>query len=179
MLITAIVCGIIGFRLARDRTRRAIALAVGQRKQKVTADFKKLGAVVGFSGNGEVVELSWTANSPTDSDLARLSGLTTLRTLRLHGGKYTDQGLSYLKGLRNLEVLVLSEGSVTDTGLGHLGRPERLRYLNLLGTQVTTAAVRDLRGLPNLEWIVLADARVTDDERAELEELFPRCHICP
>ena len=60
-------------------------------------------------------------NTPiTDAGLAHLSGMKSLRTLDLRGGKITDASLDNLSGLSGLRNLWLKNTTVTDAGIAKL-----------------------------------------------------------
>jgi len=82
----------------------------------------------------------------TDKGVARLQGLTGLRTLDLNFTRVTDDGLEHLEGLPQLHTLDL-RGSyrITDSGLKHLHGLRDLQTLNLTFTQVTKDGIKALK----------------------------------
>ena len=86
----------------------------------------------------------------TDSQIARLKGLSRLQWLDLTETAVTDAGLEHLKGLTQLHTLNLRATRVTDAGLEHLKGLTKLQSLDVRSTQVTGAGVESLRKvLPN------------------------------
>lgn len=81
----------------------------------------------------------------TDSALATMKELTTLRQLTIVGSRVSDAGLEHLKGLKRLEKLVLKDTSITDEGLQHLIDLPELRELQLRGSAVTDGGLKNLR----------------------------------
>ena len=83
----------------------------------------------------------------TDAGLVHLKEITSLRWLYLHHTRITDAGLVHLKGLKSLEILNLDNTKTTDVGLGHLTTLESLRYLYLTDTRITDAGLVHLKTL--------------------------------
>jgi hypothetical protein len=120
----------------------------------------------------------------TDSILAHVGCLSTLKELNLHGSSVTDEGLSQILGLTSLEVLCLCETSVSDRGAAHLARLTHLDMLHLDRTRVTDRGVKmlgSLRGLrtlslhlkamPHLSVLQLRGTSVDDGALEDLREL--------
>jgi internalin A len=89
-------------------------------------------------------------------DLAPLSGLSSLQTLRLGGTSVND--LAPLSGLSSLQTLNLSDTSVND--LSPLSGLSSLQTLNLSGTSVSDLA--PLSGLSSLQELRLSSPSVSD-----------------
>ena len=68
-------------------------------------------------------------SSVTDTSLARVKNMTTLRNLHVRRTQISDDGLARVKELPNLEYLDVSSTKVTDAGLKHLSGLHRLRTL--------------------------------------------------
>jgi Leucine-rich repeat (LRR) protein len=87
-------------------------------------------------------------NRTTDEGIARVSQLTTLRTLHVPGAIVTDTALNHLCKLPNLEVLWIDK-RVTRFGFKDLARLPKLKTLHLAGPQLTHADLAGLVGLNN------------------------------
>jgi internalin A len=132
----------------------------------------------------------------TDTGLAKLIGLTGLRTLRfsttpvgdaglahvrelvhlehlhLDSALITDEGLANLKGLAGLQDLTIMGARVTDAGLANLEGLTVLKGLNLAHTNVTGVGLAHLTGLTDLQELVLSNNRINDAGLANLESLI-------
>jgi len=107
-----------------------------------------------------VVDLAGTR--ATNASLARLEGLTALRTLKLDNTNITRGGLEHLAGLTALEVLSLAGTGISDDDVVHLERLRNLARLDLRGTQVADAGLEHLQGMTALEDLSICDTQVTD-----------------
>ena len=123
----------------------------------------------------------WDYDSMTDTDLARLRDLASLRELAFNASQITDRGIKYLGELDELEVLRLAScgesSKITDGGLQHLKGLRRLRILWLFGTNVTDAGLHTLQGLTALNELNLERTKVTDAGIAKLQQALPNCEI--
>jgi hypothetical protein len=148
---------------------------------------------------GDVLPFAPGVERATNSDLADLRGLTTLRIADLSHNNITDAGLENLKGLTSLTTLNLSFTGVTDAGLEHLKGLAKLESLKLDWTGVirggvvhrsawpmsrgspktgiTDAGLVHLGGLRNLRLLDLSRSDVTDNGVKKLQEALPNCVI--
>jgi hypothetical protein len=101
-------------------------------------------------------------NRVTDSGLAHLGGLLELEGLDLHGTRVTDAGLRHLSRLIRLSQLSIADANITDAGLEALKALPNLRSLDLAGTQITDAGLMHLQGLTQMQVLVLSNTQVTD-----------------
>lgn len=133
----------------------------------------------------------------TDADLAKLQGMTKLRSLNLIGTEIADQGmptvagmtelrelylphrvsnagLLTLKGMPALEFVNLGETSITDAGLASLKEIKSLRRITLMGMRsmppVTDAGMAHLAEMVELRSLILA-GKVTNDGLRQLKRL--------
>ena len=106
--------------------------------------------------------LAISAKSVTDAGLARLQGLTRLKTLWLHNSGITGDGLRHVAKMRDLENLSFPQGSVKDADLAYLAGLTKLKEIELTGNQITDAGLVHLGGLTHLERLELKNTKVTD-----------------
>jgi hypothetical protein len=106
-----------------------------------------------------------------DEDLAHLSGLTDLKTLRLDSTLITAQGMKHLGGLTNLEILDVNPEALTDEGLGCLSGLGNLAILHLEGAPITNEGAKVLKGFKKLVNLHLNNTQITDEALASLSEL--------
>ena len=150
------------------------------------------------------VTLAWFSRGrpkPCDSDLVRLSGLTSMSTLILsypeltdgalqclsglpqvaalgiHSENVTDTGLVHLCCLANVRDLDLSDTKITDAGLQHLNGLTNLQELKLVRTNVTDAGVDHLNALRQLRWVDVSGTAVTDHGAMKLRQALPNCRV--
>ena len=88
-------------------------------------------------------------NGVTDNRLAKLTGLTELRTLDL-SFNCSDKGLEHLKAFKHLQTLKLFGSNYTDKGLVNLKDLSDFRELKLFATQITCEGLVHLKGLQHL-----------------------------
>ena len=82
----------------------------------------------------------------TDAGLAKLTGLTELRALRVEGASgMTDAGLVHLKGLTKLAELDLRGTKVTDAGLPQLLPLQALRHVRFWQSGVTDKGIEEFQ----------------------------------
>ncbi|MHC4401521.1 MAG: hypothetical protein ACYTG0_17755 [Planctomycetota bacterium] len=113
----------------------------------------------------------------SDSDLAHLGGLKSLKSLDLRDTQITDAGLEYLKTLTNLKWLDLCDTQVTDAGLEYLKALTNLEHLHLGWTHITDAGLVHLGGLVNLRDLQLSGTDVTDKAVEKLDQALPNVSI--
>ena len=133
--------------------------------------------MLGDDAVATVISVESTFGGVSDAGLAKLRGLTQLKSLQLSGKEFTDAGLVNLRGLTQLESLILCYTQVTDAGLVHIQGLTRLRHLDLGGTQVTDAGLVNLRQLTQLGVLDLRQTKVAGAGLAELQYL-PSLRTC-
>lgn len=92
-----------------------------------------------------------TLEDSTDSDLAAIAAITSLRFLTLRSGCSTtfgDEGMKALAGLTRLERLTIDDSMVTDAGIDVLRRLTSLKEIRLASTPKVTD-----RGMANI-WML-------------------------
>ncbi|HVW03062.1 MAG TPA: hypothetical protein VHB77_22060 [Planctomycetaceae bacterium] len=88
----------------------------------------------------------------TDSGLATVASLHTLRELSLYRTDIGDLGVEHLKTLPKLAKLELSYTAVDDAGLDQLASMKELKSVSLYGTLATDAGFAKLhQALPKLK----------------------------
>jgi Leucine-rich repeat (LRR) protein len=107
----------------------------------------------------------------TNAGLAHLAELTSIEELDLGGDRIDDAGLAHLAGLPRLRYLMLS-GNFSDAGLVHLKKVPSLKILNINIKQFTNAGLAhlsDIAGLENLglHWM----EGITDDGLVHLQKM--------
>jgi len=159
-----------GSKLAAAKTpqERAVAI-VEDLKGRVTFDQSR--------PEKPLIGIDLNKTRVTDSDLAILQGLTTLRTLNLYGTSITDAGMSQMSGLTGLQTLHLSHTAITDAGLRNLQQLPNLRELNLFHTGVSDVGVQHLKGLHTLQDLTLGETQVTDQCIVYLKEMRSLKHV--
>jgi tetratricopeptide (TPR) repeat protein len=130
-----------------------------------------------LAGLTEIKELNLSDTQLTDAGLEHLKGLTRLRLLWLNGTQVSDAGLLRLKNLTELELLGLTKTRITDAGLEHLKGLTKLKYLLLGRTRITDVGLEHLKELTNLEGLSLIRAKVTDEGVDMLQQSLPSCRI--
>jgi Leucine-rich repeat (LRR) protein len=99
----------------------------------------------------------------TDEMVAKLDGLTTLRSLDLGRTAVTDAGLVHVATLKNLEELcVCCTMKITDAGLVNLEKLTKLNSLDLGGLNISDRGLSHVRGLTELEYLSLYGTKVDD-----------------
>ena len=103
----------------------------------------------------------------SDADLKPLGSLTKLEMLEVGDfSQITDTGMAYLGDLRSLRFLGLDNTRITDAGLKHLANLDRIQDLSLLGTRVS-----DLRPLEKMTGLKKLDLIGTLVDDASLKTL--------
>jgi hypothetical protein len=140
---------------ASSRSKREQVLAMVERlKGHVTEDFRLPGKPI------TMIDLHHS--NVTDSDLALLEDLTSLRSLNLYGTRITDSGLAHLSNLKGLATLQLNSTAIADAGLASLQNLKGLGELGLYGTHITDNGLQYLKGMSNLHKLVLGGSAITD-----------------
>jgi hypothetical protein len=97
----------------------------------------------------------------TDDGLAKIAGLTRLRSLSVAGSQVTDAGLRNLKDMTEITHLFLGNTQITDARLKHLGHMKKMEWLDLRSTRVTDEGLKHLACMSDLWQLVLRDTEVT------------------
>jgi hypothetical protein len=101
-----------------------------------------------------ITTLNLSGSSVTDTSLALVKNMTTLRNLHVRRTQISDDGLAHVKELPNLEYLDVSSTKVTDAGLKHLSGLYRLRTLGVVKCRVTKAGIEEFKeALPDCRMI--------------------------
>jgi Leucine-rich repeat (LRR) protein len=109
-----------------------------------------------------VTSVDLTESKATDSDLAKISSLPSLRVLRLGGVRISDHGAVFLKRMTRLEELDLGATGVTDVGMGNLRGLSKLETLSLGCVPISDTGLANLAGLTHLRHLYLNQTAVTD-----------------
>lgn len=120
------------------------------------------------SGLASLRSLRLNTTAIGDAGLEGVKELSGLEELYLSETAVSDEGLKLIAGMTNLTLLDLTETAVSDTGLAELKGLSRLKILRLAGTQITDRTLQLLKQFPGLEVIILNDTKITD---AGLESL--------
>ncbi len=143
-------------------------------KYGTTVTSKRLGDTatlrVRTRGKRDLTEES-TILQLTDTGLATLARVPTIRTLDLARSRVTDQGLAQLRRLKNLRNLNLSSTRIDGSGFASLAEAQWLRVLILHNTQVSDEALARIKDLPRLESLDLSGTRVTNGSIESLREM--------
>jgi hypothetical protein len=148
-----------------------------------------------------VLNLAHQQEALTDSTLAKLKGLNSLRnldlsdsdvtnngmalvavqfpqleTLRLNHDQITDSGLAELTKLKSLKTLELRHTRISDTGLKTIAKIVSLTKLTLDETKITDAGLTYLQSMPALEMLFLSRDHVTKNSVKALMHL-PRLKL--
>lgn len=125
-----------------------------------------------LQGLSQLRELSLNgAEQISDTGLAHLSAVTTLRVLDLQRTKITDDSLEWIGRQRHLQRLSIHETAITDAGISHLADLKELTALNLSKTQVSDQGLVHLTGLKELVWLQLRNTVITDAGVKHLRQL--------
>ena len=176
MVVCAVGFGWLGKKL--DETRR---------EQVVVAEIEKSGGWVRYHEMKgppwisrhfrKVRSVGLSDTQVTDTGLAQVGELTSLKGVSLGGTQVTDAGLVHLKGLIKLEWLDLNGTQITDDGLVHLKTLSGLKALGLARTRVTDAGLLHLKELAKLGSLELGVTQVTDEGVQKLRQVLPDCKI--
>lgn len=123
------------------------------------------------AGLPKLEELLLDGTQVTDAGLASLSGLKTLKRLRLARTPVTGRGLDALAKLPALEELWLAGKSIDDAGFRRVGSLAALKKLDLADAAVTDAGVKAILGLAALEQFDITRTPLTDAAARDLAKL--------
>ena len=174
LIFVAIVAA--GIVLTRDRGEGAAYIEAEARIARAAAERARVLSLQGIGALQEIppsiadldrlVQLSLRGTRV--SDLAPLSGLTSLRILSLRDTRVFD--LSPLESLPDLEILDLAGSWVWD--LGPLSRMPSLERLDLGGTMIRS--LEPAAQASRLEWINLHGGQARDGSGEHFESLLAR-----
>lgn len=98
----------------------------------------------------------------SDTALAALGKIKSLKKLNLWRDAITDEGVSQLAGLTELKWLNLDNTQATDAGLKHLKNMSQLEFLHLGSTGVSDAGMPDIVALQSLKDLKVTRTAVTE-----------------
>jgi len=151
-----------------------VGLLTRRERPRFSADDLVAASLSDLHSLANLGELDLSYRDLTDTDLANLKGLTSLKVLYLsYNLQMTDAGLAHLKGLTTLSLLDLDGTKITDAGLAHLVGLSKLNSLSLRGTEVTDTGLEHLKALTKLSRLYLGDTKVTDAGVKELRSALP------
>lgn len=131
---------------------------------QATLESKDDWAALGKLSTLQRLSLRHTRSEVTDTHVAHLAGLQTLKSLSIDAIvikdrkaisslDVTDKGLGYLSKLKSLERLILRGAKITDEGIQQLAELPALRWLDVQGCKVTKKGLERLKKkLPALHW---------------------------
>jgi hypothetical protein len=111
------------------------------------------------------------AEGLTDKELDLLGDLGTIESLHLRNN--SDDGLAKIAGLTNLKSLEVTSRKLTDRGVAYIAKLRRLRDLRLYEGRVSDEGIKPLAELENLQSLLLAVTQVTSDGAAWLKQRLP------
>jgi hypothetical protein len=116
------------------------------------------------------------ADAIGDAELAHLSGLTKLESLRLYRGGFSGEGLRQIAGLTQLRSLDLNGTPLGDEALETIRQMPRLERLWLKDAGITDAGLATLQTLRELRslWV---GPQVTKEAAERLQQELPQCTI--
>ena len=121
------------------------------------------GGVAVRDGAGKIIAVDLRSSWPTDSDLADLATIPTLKSLDLSLSRVTDKALRGLRtapAIENLNLYFAEQ--VTDEGMSIIKGWKRLKKLNVRGTKVTDTTLEFVSSIPTLESLDIGYAEITD-----------------
>jgi beta-lactamase regulating signal transducer with metallopeptidase domain len=108
------------------------------------------------------LEYLQTPRKMTDTGLAHIGRIPTLRGLYINHNGATDTGMVHLEKLRALEEFYVGGGDITDAALVHLTKLPRLSYVMLWGRSFGDAAMLHLGQIPNLKILNASRQQITN-----------------
>jgi hypothetical protein len=120
--------------------------------------------------------LNLSGSRITNSSLASVMGMGSLRKIGLSHTGISDDGLYFLKSLPRLRLLMLNGTLVTDEGLPELQAISGLRVLYLNSTLITDKAARWLANMSNLR-VLSVGHQLTSDCVQSLRRALPKCKV--
>jgi hypothetical protein len=119
----------------------------------------------------ELITLKLHFNEYDNGCLPHIAKLTKLKFLDLSGNKVSGDALQQLTALQQLEVLNLGNTSVGDEDLRVLASLPNLKVLNLKGTEITDAALVHLADCNSLTQLDLTATNITGAGLDSLESI--------
>jgi hypothetical protein len=121
-----------------------------------------LGPIRHLSGLKEL-NLAKLQDALTDTALAKLKGLNSLRSLNLSDSSVTDKGMALVAAqFPQLETLTLNHDRITDSGLTELTKLKSLKTLELRHTQISDAGLKTIAKIVSLTKLTLDETKITD-----------------
>jgi hypothetical protein len=114
------------------------------------------------------------AKAFSDEHIRMLDGMTRVKSLGL---KTTDAGLARLRGLTELRTLELTGSRITDQGVAHLAYLPAIRKLSLQGVSISDKAVTHMESMKHLEELNISKTDISDEGFERLQQSLPDCRI--
>lgn len=147
------------------------------RKVTFTASSVSDEALIPLKNLPELSYLSLSGTGVTDAGLDNISGATKLYLLNLSGTQVGDEGLAKIKNLSGITVLKLGGTKITDQGMTHLKEMTGLTSLDLSNTDITDEGLSQLSTLSELTEFFLTGTKVTEETAIKMRENFPQVQI--
>ena len=154
-----------------DKTK-VQAILGGEKSREADAEFAaavrridERGGQFGFDGSGDLVAVDLASDrvSVADPDLACLSALPHLKSLKLSGSGITNAGVRRIGSLAGLTELSLLDAQIDDAGFEQLARLTNLISLSVRrSSALTDKGLESLKRLPKLVRLGLLDLGITD-----------------
>jgi hypothetical protein len=129
--------------------------------------------------NGAIVEVLFSkANRADDAVMRQLTGFRKLERVYLENvSGITDAGVKTLSGIGSLKTLRLTNSKITDAGMVDLKGLTQLEWLDLTGSSITDESVADLKTLQRLRFLKVKRTRISRKGVEELQGALPECQI--
>ena len=150
--------------------------------ETVVQRIEELGGVVRYlsaRGKSLEVDFQFSGEQLADEHLECLSALGNVVALRLKRTAVTDTGMAQVGKIHSLRRLYLEETQITDRGLIQLSSLPELEFLNLYGTAVTDRGIRRLGTLPRLAELFIGETPVTQAGVVALRKVAPQIKVIP
>lgn len=108
----------------------------------------------------EVLLLDHPDNRFSSSGLKNLSGLTSLKHLRLRGRGVDDQAAEQIANVKSLRILNVPQATISAAGLTHLANLPNLEQLRLGSPNISLPGIEAIAMLPALKRLHLIDVPV-------------------
>ncbi|MHC4725106.1 MAG: M56 family metallopeptidase, partial [Planctomycetota bacterium] len=133
----------------------------------VKADDRCMRHIAGLTGL-KVLDLHWTNIS--SKGLQYIKNFKNLERLYLPE-RITNSGLADVAELKSLKGLYFKKNRVTNIGLAHLAKLSSLEELELAGEQIDDRGLVYLSKLPNLRYLLLAGENFGDDGMVNIKDV--------
>lgn len=121
--------------------------------------------------------LSLPQLDPTDEQLAVLSQVRGLESLKLTSPKLTETGLAHLASCPSIRALQIDGIEVNEAGMASLGKMTWLHTLLLFRVRTTDEALVHLHGLRNVGWASFQDVTVSEQALLKLGRAWSQCEL--